>query len=835
MFVLFAYYILKPVSRALFLSKFEIEQLPYLYVLIAIVGGLLAYAYTHLAVKTSLQTAVNWTTVITLICLVSIWWLLKFNLDWMLYVFNIWVSLFSIVLVSQGWLAAANVFDSREAKRLYGLLGLGATAGAAFGGELTAQLAKFVEPRDLLLACAVMVIFSYLALLGVARQPGVDLANAKAAESEEDFSFGDILDGIRKHRHLQVIMGIITLTFIVDVMVEYQFSAMAKASFTSKGDLTAFLGSFYGLYLNLVTFAMQFFLTAIVVRRLGVGGTLQVMPVVIGLTSMIVMAAPRLSVASMVRLGEAASRYSFNRTGMELLYLPLPVDLKNRTKAFVDIFMDRFGRGFGAVVLMSFTALFGHRGKGPTVQQVAGLILAFCLIWVVLSSLASREYVATIRKRLASRRLNLEDARISVTDAATIGLLEKQLAEGSPRQAVYAMTLLGQAPGYDLASAALRALESKDVDLRAKALEVSAAARIPDLIDHARALLSDAGRPLSEQKAALAYLVAMSPDQPVNDSWVNGAANSDDPAQRLLAAYAIEVRGSDAAGRLKVLLADSDATVVEAACRAAGALSDRAHVDTLVRFLAYHRLRAEAALALARYGSRICGTLSDVLMDEKSPVLIRRQVPRVLRLIHEQRSADVLTAALNDTNPDVDLAVLKALNRLRESTPTLNFEAAAISKRTLAEARKHYDLHSLAAPLRASVRPATATGLLVKTLDVRIDSVRERLFRLLALRYPAKEMYDAYLAIQSGRSDKLTAALDYVESTVDRELKAAMLHMFESEDRMAEHGRHLFHIPARDTAGAVKELAGSSDSWIAACAAAAAIEIGGAGRQAWQS
>ena len=51
----------------------------------------------------------------------------------MLYVFNVWVSLFSIVMVSQGWLVAANIFDSRQAKRLYGLLGLGALLGGLIG------------------------------------------------------------------------------------------------------------------------------------------------------------------------------------------------------------------------------------------------------------------------------------------------------------------------------------------------------------------------------------------------------------------------------------------------------------------------------------------------------------------------------------------------------------------------------------------------------------------------------------------------------------------------------------------------------------------------------
>ena len=37
MFVLFAYYILKPVSRGMFLTKFDVDKLPGLYILIAVV------------------------------------------------------------------------------------------------------------------------------------------------------------------------------------------------------------------------------------------------------------------------------------------------------------------------------------------------------------------------------------------------------------------------------------------------------------------------------------------------------------------------------------------------------------------------------------------------------------------------------------------------------------------------------------------------------------------------------------------------------------------------------------------------------------------------------
>ena len=115
--VLLAYYILKPVSRAMFLNKFDIDELPYLYIVIAARRRVMAYFYTKLAIHSSLKTAVNVCTFGMIGMLVLIWYLLSYNWAWMLYFFNAFVSLFSITLVSQGWLIAANIFSTREAKR----------------------------------------------------------------------------------------------------------------------------------------------------------------------------------------------------------------------------------------------------------------------------------------------------------------------------------------------------------------------------------------------------------------------------------------------------------------------------------------------------------------------------------------------------------------------------------------------------------------------------------------------------------------------------------------------------------------------------------------------
>jgi AAA family ATP:ADP antiporter len=177
--VLFAYYILKPVSRGMFLFQFDIDDLPYLYIVIAAAGGVMAYLYTKVAIRASLTTAVNAATAFMVGMLVLIWYLLSFNWDWMLYFFNAFVSLFSITLVSQGWLVAANLFTTSEAKRVYGVLGLGAVVGAAFGGSFTAAMVHVIGTRHLLLASAALVVLAYLAYRGAIRHSKTSVRQAR--------------------------------------------------------------------------------------------------------------------------------------------------------------------------------------------------------------------------------------------------------------------------------------------------------------------------------------------------------------------------------------------------------------------------------------------------------------------------------------------------------------------------------------------------------------------------------------------------------------------------------------------------------------------------------
>lgn len=852
LFVMVAYYILKPVSAAMFLNTFNIDKLPVLYMLIAGGGGALAYFYTKIALKSSLRIAVFWTMCLSVISLVAFWWLIGLNLPWLLYVFNVWVSLFSIVLMSQGWLVAANVFHTREAKRLYGLLGLGAVMGAAIGSAVTKLTVKLIGTRNLILACAWMVILAYIAFLSAVRRSRESIASAKAAKAEKtEFSARDIFTSIGRYRHLQVIIAIILLTFIVDEMVDFQFQAMAKQIYRGN-QLTAFFGSFY-LYLNIIALVLQFFFTAWVVRIVGVGGTLQIMPVSIAAASIGAVLAPGLISSLITRFAEAVNRYTFNKTGMELLYLPLPVELRNRTKAFVDIFVDRAGRGL-AGVLLGTLLWSGMRD----LRVVAGLTIAFAIAWMLLARRAQHEYLGTVRARIERRRLDLDSARVPVDDPATLALLEQTVESDNPRQAAYALSLLTEAVHYDLNPVLLRLASRPDAELRGKVYEVAWFVRFEGLFERALSEIQsarpdDAGASL---KPAVIYVLSFSTDatslakqlmdnpnpliaesaleavrtregwagQLISDDWLAAAIHDPDPQRRCLAAFAIEVRGDQSTAVLQKLLKDESPGVAAAACRAAGSLRNRACVDQIVGWLAEPAVRGPAIDALASFGTSITGYLGDFLADTETPAAIRRQIPRVLKLVPDQRSVDVLLNSIAQFDLSIRAAVLKALNTLRETAPNLDYGETFVTEQILNEARHYFELYSALEPIREKTLPRTATALLARTIEERLQQTLERLFRLLGLRYSPSDMHAAYLAVQRRRQDQFLAALEFLDTVLERPLKRVLLPMLDSSDRLVENGRELFGVEVRDAESAISELVGSSDPWLAACAMATAAE-----------
>jgi len=851
MFVLQAYYILKPVSRALFLTYFPADRLPYVYMLVAVTGGLLAYLYSTVAVRFSLRTAVVWSTCFVIASLGVLYLLLDPSRPWAYYGFYVWLSLFSLVLVSQGWLVAGNVFAPQEAKRLYGLLAGAAVLGSILGGAFTAQFAREWGTRNLVLVSALFVAFALACFFALDRLKAVDLSGAKAAEvGDTSFSFASMFTSLRRYRHLQVIVAILALTYTVDTLVDFQFSKMASQ--THKGDdLTAFLGGFFGLYLNIATLILQVGMTSLVISNFGVGGMLLVMPVMIAGASAAMLASPGIFAAGAARLIEGSTRYSFNRTGMELLYLPLPGDLKNRVKAFMDIFVDRVARGVGAVLLVAITRMF----HGDT-QAVTILVLILCAVWAAIAVHARREYIATVQRRLASRRLDLQSLRVSVQDRALLSLLESTALGSNARQAEYAVAMLEATQGFPLEPLANRLTASEHDGLRARAFQLGSANGWDSLRNAAAQELQRA-KPGPALAAAVAYLLRFedvdtsairtlfaSKDVEVAGAtlegvlmtgtprgelasldWAREASASPHHSWRRLGALALRLHGERGAALLTLLLHDPSTEVRRAAAQTAGALKLETHIQPLVELLGCVPCRGEALDALAAYGPRIYETVRAIVEDPEAPLPWRLQAPRILRRIPTQRSVDLLASFLDSPDITVRGAVVRALQKLRENEPRLNYGDQSLNARVEREIRHYFETHAALVAFRKNGTPGRVLALLIRTLEDRLRRNLQRVFGLLGLRYPPREIDAAYRALFRGKEEEYGNALDFLDNVLERDLKRYLMPLFDSSETLVSRGRELFDIREMTVEQALRSMLQSRDSWLAACAIAAAGEL----------
>ncbi|HYO81226.1 MAG TPA: hypothetical protein VES20_07490, partial [Bryobacteraceae bacterium] len=312
----------------------------------------------------------------------------------------------------------------------------------------------------------------------------------------------------------------------------------------------------------------------------------------------------------------------------------------------------------------------------------------------------------------------------------------------------------------------------------------------------------------------------------ITREWVDQARNAPDPDRRILAAVAVRLRpeGSDPAV-LHGLLRDTDPRVTAAACQTAATLQSRVHLEGLLRLLPNARFRQHALDALASYGEKIAGTLGDILLDTSVPASVRRQIPRVLRRISSQRSVDVLMAALSEQDLTVRAQVLKALNSLREDNQKLNFGRDSVLKHIHDEARYYYTMSAALKALGDNTE-TPAARLLVKTLQERLRYTLERLFRLLGLRYPPREIHAAFLAMSRKSGDQYTAAIEFLDNVLEREVKRFVLPLLDEDGRLNQVGRDLFGLAELDHRGALRELIRSGDAWLVACAVSTAAELG---------
>ena len=302
------------------------------------------------------------------------------NLVWVGRVFFVWTSVFNLFVVSVFWAFMLDVFRAEQAKRLFGLIGVGGTLGGIAGAAATAVLAERIGPMRVLLISAVLLELAVQCVkrLGANRAAAGRATGPTPPNDGDQVIGGRTLAGIThvfKSPYLLAIGAYMLLFTIGSTVLYFQQNQIVGRSFADPATQTGFFARL-DLAVNLLTLLTQLFLTGRLIKAVGVGVTLARLPALSVVGFLILGTAPVLAVFVVFQVLRRAGEYAVARPSREVLYTVLSREDKYKAKHFIDTFIYRGGDQVGAWSMAGMAALgLGLAGTAYVAAPLAALWL----------------------------------------------------------------------------------------------------------------------------------------------------------------------------------------------------------------------------------------------------------------------------------------------------------------------------------------------------------------------------------------------------------------------------------------------------------------------------
>lgn len=866
---------LKSVRLSLFVTQSGAAKLPYVYILVALVAALVARSYSKHSIKFKLNILIYTTIGFSIVFLLAFWFALSMGLRsiWLPYVLYIWVAIFSVLTGNQFWLLANDIYDAREAKRLFGFIGAGAISGGILGGLLVNFLATRVGTINLIFFCILFLLFCLIIVIWVWKKSAHFLFRKKrrtGVEKSPASSTDNPLKLLTSSKHITYFAAIITLGVIVGNLADYQFGMIAEQSIADVDRLTAFFG-LMSFLLSFLSLGIQLFITSRVLKSLGVIATLFFLPAGLLLGAVAILFSPTLWSAILIRISDGSFKHSTNRSGLELLALPIPPDIKTRARAIIDVFLKNFARGLAGLALIGLTA-----GLHFSLPLISLIVIVLIGVWFFLIIKAKREYVNAFRRAIEKRTIDLDEQALNLEDAAVFESFLKILEGKSERKILYVLNLLEDVENKGLIPHLENLISHPSPEIRVQVLRMSR--KYPELVltQQAQDLVRD--RNLKLQSEAVCYLYNTSEDKIATlktylqhedhrvkvaamtcaaSEWresrdireeidmrqhlsamLEGAENAseDEEEQRF-----IKINTANAIGRtqdselsryLHSLVEDNSIEVMRAAIANIGSAPSAEFLPVLINHLNTKHIRKTVRESLAEFGEDVIDTLAVTLQDAQEERGRRIAVLKVLALIGSQKSVHLLWETMATGDRHYRYESIRALNKLRARFPTLRFDPHTI--------RKHidYELGLYETMLRSWLQQTQGLNqgpngsrreesipmrrkaqlLLAGALEEKLENCLERIFRLLGLKYPPRDMLNAYLGLTSDKAALRANAIEFLDNLLDTSLKKTLIPIVEclrpdilrKTSRLLEAG-----IPSEEES--VELLLSGDDHWLKAC------------------
>ncbi len=301
--------------------------------------------------------------------------------------FFLWLGIFNMMVVSNFWAFANDLYTPEQGKRLFPIIGLGGSFGAVLGAIVPSLLEDLGTTPLFLLAAGALVLSTFLYRL-VDHRERFDrdpdgLVSLLKPEAKHPVGREGGFHLVIGDRYLRLMALMVVVFTVINSTGEYVVSSLVEAASAKAADRVAFIGGFYSNFyasVNLASALLQGLVVARVIGKLGIRHALWVMPaiVVLGWTSFLF--ASSLMMIRFLKIAENSVDYSLHNTLRQALFLPTSRESKYKAKAAIDTFFVRIGdviAGLGLVYVLTEVLDLG-------VQVFAWVNVGLAVLWVLL-------------------------------------------------------------------------------------------------------------------------------------------------------------------------------------------------------------------------------------------------------------------------------------------------------------------------------------------------------------------------------------------------------------------------------------------------------------------
>lgn len=391
--ILFSYYILRPVRDEISTADRGNLQVLWTVVFLVMLVAVPLYSYTVSRYSRSvfIPLANRFFAFNLLLFFGAIYLLPDAARLWIDRVFYVWTSVFALFVVTVFWGYVADLFRNEQGRRLFGFIAVGSSLGGIAGSLVTSELAELIPVFYLLL----LSVIPLEAAAQLARALHRYSSREKTSLRREgpDRVPGGAISGIKTvfgSPYLRRIAVFLALMTFASTILYFQQAFLVGQAFSDRGVRTAFLARI-DLAVNILTILTQGFLTAHIIRRIGVGLTLAAIPAITCIGFLALGVYPLLWALVILQVLYRTGRYAITRPAREVLFTVVGREERYKSKAFIDAAVYRGGD------LVSGWIYAGLAAIGLSIGAIALVAAPLAAVWAAIGlTLGKKEKLARL-------------------------------------------------------------------------------------------------------------------------------------------------------------------------------------------------------------------------------------------------------------------------------------------------------------------------------------------------------------------------------------------------------------------------------------------------------